>query len=183
MHFLYSLIIHKLLLVVCCPEDVSVSAVSTDTLEINWMPSRGAVLYETRAAHSSEVILCNDTAPVCVLSGLSCDTAYSVVVIPCSDVSGCNRACKAHTKDTGRKLVYINKGIKTYPRRKSPQYLKKKMSPHNFEGSLNNVDTINSAFSPFSKLPACRTMWCSIQRPPPASLSAGQQITGPLITL
>uniref|UniRef100_A0A3B4GC52 Fibronectin type III domain containing 7 n=1 Tax=Pundamilia nyererei TaxID=303518 RepID=A0A3B4GC52_9CICH len=85
---------------VCCPEDVSVSAVSTDTLDIRWMPSRGAVLYETRAAHSSEVILCNDTAPVCVLSGLSCDTAYSVVVIPCNDVSGCNLACKAHTKDT-----------------------------------------------------------------------------------
>lgn len=126
MHFLHSLIIHKLLLVVCCPEDVSVSAVSTDTLDIRWMPSRGAVLYETRAAHSSEVILCNDTAPVCVLSGLSCDTAYSVVVIPCNDVSGCNLACKAHTKDTGRKLVYINKGIKTYPRRKSPQYLKKR---------------------------------------------------------
>uniref|UniRef100_A0A3Q4N583 Fibronectin type III domain containing 7 n=1 Tax=Neolamprologus brichardi TaxID=32507 RepID=A0A3Q4N583_NEOBR len=74
--------------------------VNTDTLEISWMPSRGAVLYETRAAHSSEVILCNDTAPLCVLSGLSCDTAYSVVVIPCSDVSGWNRACKAHTKDT-----------------------------------------------------------------------------------
>lgn len=102
------------------------SAVSTDTLDIRWMPSRGAVLYETRAAHSSEVILCNDTAPMCVLSGLSCDTAYSVVVIPCNDVSGCNLACKAHTKDTGRKLVYINKGIKTYPRRKSPQYLKKR---------------------------------------------------------
>ncbi|CAI5637118.1 unnamed protein product [Oreochromis niloticus] len=85
---------------VCCPEDVLVSAVSTDTLEISWMPSRGAVLYETRAAHSSEVILCNDTAPLCVLSDLSCDTAYSVVVIPCNDMSGCNRACKAHTKDT-----------------------------------------------------------------------------------
>ncbi|XP_018527047.2 fibronectin type III domain-containing protein 7 [Lates calcarifer] len=84
----------------CCPEGVSVSAVSTDTLEITWTASRGAELYETRAADSSEVILCNDTAPVCALSDLSCDSAYSVVVTPCNEISGCNRACKAHTKDT-----------------------------------------------------------------------------------
>ncbi|XP_039985286.1 fibronectin type III domain-containing protein 7-like [Xiphias gladius] len=84
----------------CCPEGVSVSAVSTDTLEITWTASRGAELYETRAAGSSEVILCNDTAPVCALSDLRCDSAYSVVVTPCNEISGCNRACKAHTKDT-----------------------------------------------------------------------------------
>ncbi|XP_057697330.1 fibronectin type III domain-containing protein 7-like [Corythoichthys intestinalis] len=84
----------------CCPENVSVSLVSTETLEITWTASRGADLYETRAADISEVILCNDTAPVCALSDLSCDTAYSVVVTPCNDMSGCNRACKAHTKDT-----------------------------------------------------------------------------------
>uniref|UniRef100_UPI0037E7605E fibronectin type III domain-containing protein 7-like n=1 Tax=Semicossyphus pulcher TaxID=241346 RepID=UPI0037E7605E len=84
----------------CCPEGVSVSAVSTDTLEITWMASRGAELYETRAADSSEVILCNDTAPVCALSDLNCDRSYSVVVTPCNEISGCNRACRAHTKDT-----------------------------------------------------------------------------------
>ncbi|XP_060890479.1 fibronectin type III domain-containing protein 7-like [Labrus mixtus] len=84
----------------CCPEGVSVSAVSTDTLEITWTASRGAELYETRAVDSSEDIRCNDTAPVCALSDLSCDSSYSVVVTPCNDISGCNRACKAHTKDT-----------------------------------------------------------------------------------
>ncbi|KAM8745305.1 fibronectin type III domain-containing protein 7-like [Acanthopagrus schlegelii] len=84
----------------CCPEAVSVSLVSTDTLEIKWMASRGAELYETRAADGSQVILCNDTAPVCALSDLNCDSPYSVVVIPCNDISGCNRACRAHTKDT-----------------------------------------------------------------------------------
>ncbi|XP_077390569.1 fibronectin type III domain-containing protein 7 [Festucalex cinctus] len=84
----------------CCPESVSVSLVSTETLEITWAVSRGADLYETRAADVSEVILCNDTAPVCALSDLSCDSAYSVVVTPCNDMSGCNRACKSHTKDT-----------------------------------------------------------------------------------
>ncbi|XP_067452401.1 fibronectin type III domain-containing protein 7-like [Thunnus thynnus] len=84
----------------CCPEGVSVSLVSTDTLEIMWTASRGAELYETRAADGSEVILCNDTAPVCALSDLSCDSPYSVVVTPCNDISGCNRACKAHTKET-----------------------------------------------------------------------------------
>ncbi|XP_004068135.2 fibronectin type III domain-containing protein 7-like [Oryzias latipes] len=84
----------------CCPENVAVSAVSTDTLEITWTASLGAELYETTAADALEVILCNDTAPVCALSDLSCDRAYSVVVTPCNDISGCNRACKAHTKDT-----------------------------------------------------------------------------------
>uniref|UniRef100_A0A3Q3VL23 Fibronectin type-III domain-containing protein n=1 Tax=Mola mola TaxID=94237 RepID=A0A3Q3VL23_MOLML len=84
----------------CCPDDVSISVVSTDTLEIMWTSSRGAELYETRAADSSEVILCNDTAPMCALSDLSCDSSYSVVVMPCNEISGCNRVCKAHTKDT-----------------------------------------------------------------------------------
>ncbi|XP_070765571.1 fibronectin type III domain-containing protein 7-like [Enoplosus armatus] len=84
----------------CCPESVSVSVVSTDTLEITWTASRGAELYETRAADSTEVILCNHTAPVCALSDLRCDSPYSVVVTPCNEISGCNRACKAHTKET-----------------------------------------------------------------------------------
>ncbi|XP_017275873.1 fibronectin type III domain-containing protein 7-like [Kryptolebias marmoratus] len=84
----------------CCPESVSVSAVSTDTLEIMWMASQGAELYETRAADSSEVILCNDTSPMCALSDLSCDRSYSVVVTPCNEISGCNRACKPHSRDT-----------------------------------------------------------------------------------
>lgn len=94
----------------CCPEGVSVSVVSTDTLEIMWTASRGAELYKTRAADSSEVILCNDTAPVCALSDLSCDSSYSVVVTPCSEISGCNRACRAHTKDTGNVNIsqYLN---------------------------------------------------------------------------
>ncbi|XP_038150998.1 fibronectin type III domain-containing protein 7-like [Cyprinodon tularosa] len=84
----------------CCPDSVSVSAVSTDTLEITWTASLGADLYETRAADSSEVILCNDTAPVCALSDLSCDSSYTVVVKPCNEISGCNHACKSHTRDT-----------------------------------------------------------------------------------
>ncbi|XP_061883602.1 fibronectin type III domain-containing protein 7-like isoform X1 [Entelurus aequoreus] len=84
----------------CCPEGVAVTLVSTETLEITWAPSQGAELYETRAADGSEVILCNDTAPVCALSDLGCDSPYSVVVSPCNDVSGCNRACGAHTRDT-----------------------------------------------------------------------------------
>lgn len=91
----------------CCPDDVSISVVSTDTLEIMWTSSRGAELYETRAADSSEVILCNDTAPMCALSDLSCDSSYSVVVMPCNEISGCNRKCKAHTKDTG--IKYLSK--------------------------------------------------------------------------
>ncbi|XP_076010519.1 fibronectin type III domain-containing protein 7-like [Genypterus blacodes] len=84
----------------CCPADVSVSLVSTETLEITWQAARGAELYQTRAVDNSEVILCNDTAPVCALSDLSCDSSYSVVVTPCNEISGCNHACTSHTKDT-----------------------------------------------------------------------------------
>ncbi|XDV27992.1 hypothetical protein PO909_031420 [Leuciscus waleckii] len=84
----------------CCPEDVSVSLISTETLEISWSAVRGAELYETIAADRSEWIHCNDTAPVCALSDLTCDSLYSVVVRPCSEIQGCNNTCGAHTRRT-----------------------------------------------------------------------------------
>ncbi|XP_053719565.1 fibronectin type III domain-containing protein 7-like [Synchiropus splendidus] len=84
----------------CCPEDVTISGVSADTIEVIWTAARGADLYETRAVDSFEVIVCNDTAPVCALSDLSCDQTYSFKVTPCNDISGCNRACPAHSRDT-----------------------------------------------------------------------------------
>ncbi|KAK9980103.1 hypothetical protein ABG768_013500 [Culter alburnus] len=84
----------------CCPEDVSVSLISTETLEISWSAVRGAELYETIAADGSEWIHCNDTAPVCALSDLTCDSLYSVVVRPCSEIQGCNNTCSAHTRRT-----------------------------------------------------------------------------------
>ncbi|XP_067086836.1 fibronectin type III domain-containing protein 7-like [Osmerus mordax] len=84
----------------CCPEDVRISLVSTDTLEIEWSAARGAEVYETRAVEGSNVILCNDTSPVCALSDLTCDRPYSVMVIPCSEGRGCNWACGTHTKET-----------------------------------------------------------------------------------
>ncbi|XP_030629000.1 fibronectin type III domain-containing protein 7 [Chanos chanos] len=84
----------------CCPEDVSVLLVSTETLEIMWSAVRGAELYETIAADQSDVIHCNDTAPVCALSDLTCNSVYSVVVRPCSDLRGCNNTCRAHTQET-----------------------------------------------------------------------------------
>ncbi|XP_056132898.1 fibronectin type III domain-containing protein 7-like [Lampris incognitus] len=84
----------------CCPEDVSISLVTPDTMEIAWTAARGAELYETRAADRSEVILCNDTAPVCALSDLRCNSLYTVLVTPCNDVRGCNRHCHPHTKET-----------------------------------------------------------------------------------
>ncbi|XP_067309402.1 fibronectin type III domain-containing protein 7 [Pseudorasbora parva] len=84
----------------CCPEDVSVSLISTETLEISWSAVRGAELYETIAADGSEWIHCNDTAPVCALSDLTCDSLYSVVVRPCSEIQGCNNTCSAHKRRT-----------------------------------------------------------------------------------
>ncbi|XP_041951856.1 fibronectin type III domain-containing protein 7 [Alosa sapidissima] len=84
----------------CCPEDVTVSLVSTETLDITWSAVRGAELYETIAADQRDVIHCNDTAPVCALSDLSCNSRYSVVVRPCSEIRGCNNTCRAHTQET-----------------------------------------------------------------------------------
>ncbi|XP_004542602.3 fibronectin type III domain-containing protein 7 [Maylandia zebra] len=84
----------------CCPLDVMIKLVSTETLEVMWTPVKGAELYETTAAQTKDVIHCNDTAPVCALSDLSCNTAYSVTVTPCSDLRGCNRTCKPQTHET-----------------------------------------------------------------------------------
>ncbi|XP_051557588.1 fibronectin type III domain-containing protein 7-like [Myxocyprinus asiaticus] len=84
----------------CCPEDVSVSLISTETLEILWSAVRGAELYETIAADGTELIHCNDTASVCALSDLTCDSLYSVVVRPCIEIQGCNNTCRPHTRRT-----------------------------------------------------------------------------------
>uniref|UniRef100_A0A8D2ZIK6 Fibronectin type III domain containing 7a n=1 Tax=Scophthalmus maximus TaxID=52904 RepID=A0A8D2ZIK6_SCOMX len=84
----------------CCPKDVTVQLVSTETLEITWSPVKGAELYETTAEETNNVIHCNDTAPVCALSDLRCNADYSVTVTPCSELGGCNRTCKAHTHQT-----------------------------------------------------------------------------------
>lgn len=85
----------------CCPQDVKINLLSTDTLEIMWSPVKGAELYETTAAQTDDVIHCNDTAPVCALSDLSCNTAYSVTVTPCSDFRGCNQTCAPQMHKTG----------------------------------------------------------------------------------
>ncbi|XP_029110681.1 fibronectin type III domain-containing protein 7 [Scleropages formosus] len=84
----------------CCPKNVSISLVSPDTLEIAWLPVRGAELYETKAAGTSDLIFCNDTDPLCALSNLQCNTDYSVVVRPCSELRGCNNTCKPHSGET-----------------------------------------------------------------------------------
>ncbi|XP_040026365.2 fibronectin type III domain-containing protein 7 [Gasterosteus aculeatus] len=84
----------------CCPQDVTVKLVSTETLEVTWPEVKGAELYETTAAQTNDVIHCNDTAAVCALSDLRCNTAYSVTVTPCSELRGCNRTCAASTHET-----------------------------------------------------------------------------------
>ncbi|XP_015812601.3 fibronectin type III domain-containing protein 7 [Nothobranchius furzeri] len=84
----------------CCPQDVTINLVSTETLEVTWSPVKGAEIYETTAAETNDIIHCNDTAPVCALSDLSCNTVYSVKVTPCSELRGCNITCKPHTQET-----------------------------------------------------------------------------------
>nr|XP_057925077.1 fibronectin type III domain-containing protein 7 [Doryrhamphus excisus] len=84
----------------CCPEDVSLESISTETLEVTWSPVKGAELYETTAVQADEAIRCNDTEPLCALSDLRCNAIYSVIVTPCSELRGCNRTCMSHAHET-----------------------------------------------------------------------------------
>ncbi|KAG8436553.1 hypothetical protein GDO86_007604 [Hymenochirus boettgeri] len=84
----------------CCPADFGPAFVSSDTLEIVWSPVRGAELYETRADDGFNVIFCNDTATVCALSGLQCDTQYNVTVFSLSESKGSNASCASKSMRT-----------------------------------------------------------------------------------
>ncbi|XP_068098205.1 fibronectin type III domain-containing protein 7 [Hyperolius riggenbachi] len=77
----------------CCPSDITAAYVSSDTLEIVWSAVRGAEMYETKADDGTNVILCNDTATVCALSGLQCDTRYNVTVFSFNEIRGSNTSC------------------------------------------------------------------------------------------
>uniref|UniRef100_A0A3B4ALC6 Fibronectin type-III domain-containing protein n=1 Tax=Periophthalmus magnuspinnatus TaxID=409849 RepID=A0A3B4ALC6_9GOBI len=84
----------------CCPSSMNVSLIGPDTLKVVWDKARGAEVYETQAVNNSQTILCNDTATMCVLSYLKCDTSYNTKVIPCNDISGCNQNCLSRIQDT-----------------------------------------------------------------------------------
>ncbi|XP_077308837.1 fibronectin type III domain-containing protein 7-like [Lithobates pipiens] len=77
----------------CCPSDITPAFVSGDTLEIVWSAVRGAEMYETKAVDGTTVILCNDTATVCALSGLQCNRQYNVTVFSYSENRGSNTSC------------------------------------------------------------------------------------------
>ncbi|XP_072553287.1 fibronectin type III domain-containing protein 7 [Salminus brasiliensis] len=81
----------------CCPGNMSVSSLSWESVMISWMVERGADVYETRAVDADGTLVCNDTAPVCVLSDLTCNTRYSLQVSACNDPRGCNRTCSPQT--------------------------------------------------------------------------------------
>ncbi|KAG7319690.1 hypothetical protein KOW79_016833 [Hemibagrus wyckioides] len=84
----------------CCPQNVDVSLVSTETLEVTWSAVRGAELYETVAADESDTLHCSDTVPICVLSDLTCNSLYSVVIRPCNEIRGCNDTCTPKKHET-----------------------------------------------------------------------------------
>ncbi|XP_034153636.1 fibronectin type III domain-containing protein 7 isoform X2 [Pangasianodon hypophthalmus] len=84
----------------CCPQNVYVSLVSTETLEVTWPAVRGADLYETVAADGSDTLHCTDTVPICALSDLTCNSLYSVVIRPCGEIRGCNNTCTPKTQET-----------------------------------------------------------------------------------
>ncbi|XP_078524459.1 fibronectin type III domain-containing protein 7 isoform X2 [Lissotriton helveticus] len=92
--------VHNYTTAPCCPGDVSPAYVSGDTLEIVWSPVRGAEMYETKAVHGTNIILCNDTSTVCALSALECDTTYNVTVYSFSDIRGSNTSCPSRYATT-----------------------------------------------------------------------------------
>lgn len=84
----------------CCPDNINVTLISTETVDIEWSEASGADLFQVTAAETDDIIHCNDTEPMCALSGLECGTEYSIKVTPCSEISGCNTTCPAHTQMT-----------------------------------------------------------------------------------
>ncbi|XP_066480021.1 fibronectin type III domain-containing protein 7 [Tiliqua scincoides] len=77
----------------CCPSDFNAVFVSSDTVQIVWSPVRGAEMYETKAVDWTNELLCNDTATVCTLSALQCNTQYNVTVYSFSEIRGSNTSC------------------------------------------------------------------------------------------
>ncbi|XP_066529361.1 fibronectin type III domain-containing protein 7 [Hoplias malabaricus] len=84
----------------CCPANISVSSVSWESVMVSWSVVRGADLYETEALGANGALVCNDTSPVCVLSDLTCNTRYNLLVSACNDPRGCNRTCSPQTYQT-----------------------------------------------------------------------------------
>nr|DBA18191.1 TPA: hypothetical protein GDO54_016469 [Pyxicephalus adspersus] len=84
----------------CCPSDITPAFVSGDTLEIVWSAVRGAEMYETKADDGTNIILCNDTATVCALSGLQCNAQYNVTVFSYSENGGSNTSCSSRNLKT-----------------------------------------------------------------------------------
>ncbi|XP_053106320.1 fibronectin type III domain-containing protein 7 [Hemicordylus capensis] len=77
----------------CCPSDFNPVFVSSDTIQIVWSPVRGAEMYETKAVDWTSELLCNDTATVCTLSALQCNTQFNVTVYSFSEIRGSNTSC------------------------------------------------------------------------------------------
>ncbi|XP_015268618.1 PREDICTED: fibronectin type III domain-containing protein 7 [Gekko japonicus] len=77
----------------CCPSDFNPVFVSSDTVQIVWSPVRGAEMYETKAVDWSNELLCNDTATICTLSALQCNTQYNITVYSFSEIRGSNTSC------------------------------------------------------------------------------------------
>uniref|UniRef100_A0A8D0C0A1 Fibronectin type III domain containing 7 n=1 Tax=Salvator merianae TaxID=96440 RepID=A0A8D0C0A1_SALMN len=77
----------------CCPSDFNPVFVSSDTVQIVWSPVRGAEMYETKAVDWKNELLCNDTATVCTLSALQCNTQYNITVYSFSEIRGSNTSC------------------------------------------------------------------------------------------
>ncbi|NXX87067.1 FNDC7 protein, partial [Urocolius indicus] len=77
----------------CCPSDLRAVAVAADTVQVSWAPSRGAELYETRAAGGGGAVRCSGPAATCALSALRCGTRYRLTVCALSEARATSAAC------------------------------------------------------------------------------------------
>ncbi|XP_067892589.1 fibronectin type III domain-containing protein 7-like isoform X2 [Heterodontus francisci] len=119
----------------CCPTHVKALFVSSDTIEVEWNPARGAEMYETKAQDVSSVVFCNDTSTICTLSGLKCNTVYNVTIYSYSDIRGFNYSCQKKSIITGPCIPSILNITKVNP------------STVNVSWQPNNCDAMYKVFA------------------------------------
>ncbi|XP_062973541.1 fibronectin type III domain-containing protein 7 [Elgaria multicarinata webbii] len=98
----------------CCPSDFNPVYVSSDTVQIVWSPVRGAEMYETKAVNWTNELLCNDTATVCTLSALQCNTQYNITVYSFSEIRGSNTSCASKhvaTAPCSPEIISVSKDV------------------------------------------------------------------------
>ncbi|EMP40094.1 Fibronectin type III domain-containing protein 7 [Chelonia mydas] len=156
----------------CCPSDFYPVFVSSDTVEIVWSPVRGAEMYETKAVDGVGVVLCNDTATICILSALQCNTQYNITVYSYSEIRGSNTSCVSKYVATGAccpsgvKLYRLrNNGIRIYWRA-SAGLIKYSTDLYGSKGNFTCTPTSGFSYCDVTEIP-CGDVYTVVVSPVP----------------